>query len=111
MHPEDIKSKIRKSGVTLQGLALQNGLSPTACIRALRHPFKRAVDVISSHIGIPPHKIWPGVYDEKGKRIRKTYTHKNRLKKDKNNRKNLSCHDKKILKEKKSHNYNKETHL
>ena len=68
MHPEDIKASVRKTGTTLTALALANGLSPSACRKALSVPCPRADRAISECIGKPLHKIWPDRYDRAGNR-------------------------------------------
>lgn len=68
MHPEDIKASVRKKGTTLTKLATDNGLSPSACRKALKVPVPRADRAISACIGKPLHDIWPQRYDRKGNR-------------------------------------------
>lgn len=68
MHPEDIKASVRKKGTTLTALATTNGLSPSACRKALKVPCPRADVLIARCIGKPLHVIWPARYDRKGNR-------------------------------------------
>jgi len=58
-HREDIKAAVRKTGITLSGLALSRGLSESACRTALsgRHP--RAEAAIAEHIKVPLWELWP----------------------------------------------------
>lgn len=68
MHPEDIKASVRKQGTTLTALAVANGLSPSACRKALKVPCPRADKAIARCIGKPLHLIWPQRYDRLGNR-------------------------------------------
>lgn len=68
MHPEDIKASVRKKGTTLTALAVANGLSPSACRKALKVPCPRADEAIARCIGKPLHQIWPQRYDRQGNR-------------------------------------------
>jgi len=70
MHKEDIKAAIRKKGVTLQELALMNGLGSSSITASLYVPSPTANKIISDFIGKPMHKIWPEWYDKNGRRIR-----------------------------------------
>lgn len=68
MHREDIKAAVRKRGTTLKELALDAGLSESACRKALSVPSPRAEAVIARCIGKPLHLIWPERYDRRGGR-------------------------------------------
>lgn len=69
-HPEDIKAAIRKRGTTLSKLALDNGLSESACRAALIRPQLGPDRVISKFLGVALHVLWPDRYDEEGGQIR-----------------------------------------
>lgn len=69
MHREDIKAAVRKRGTTLKDLALRNGLSESACRKALDVPSPRAEALIAECIEKPVHEIWPDRYDVRGGRL------------------------------------------
>lgn len=69
-HPADITAAIRKRGKTLTALALENGLSESACRKALILKYAKAELVIARFINIPVHELWPDRWDGDGKRIR-----------------------------------------
>lgn len=68
MHREDIKAAVRKRGTTLKDLALQGGLSESACRKALDVPSPRAEALIAKCLKKPVHEIWPDRYDTRGGR-------------------------------------------
>lgn len=68
-HPEDIKASIRKRGTTVTKLALDHGLSGSACRLALMRPSPAGEKVISSFLGIPLQVLWPDRYDPYGRRL------------------------------------------
>lgn len=65
-HPEDIKAAVRKTGVTLTQLALENDLPEAACRVALVRPRYWAEQVIAAYLGIPPFELWPHRYTRNG---------------------------------------------
>ncbi|MCW9036244.1 MAG: helix-turn-helix domain-containing protein [Rhodospirillales bacterium] len=68
-HPEDIKAKVRKTGISLTDLALQNGLSESACRMAiLYHVSPAGEKAIADHLNINPFRIWPARYNPDGTR-------------------------------------------
>ena len=68
--PEEIKKRIRATGITLHELAIQNGFSPSAVSIVLkkRQPFVQ--EMVASHLGLRPQDIWPSRYDENGSPVR-----------------------------------------
>lgn len=68
-HPEDIKAAIRKSGITLTALALENGLAENAVRQTLLRPWPRVQAIIAARLGRRPEEIWPSRYDAQGKPI------------------------------------------
>lgn len=68
MHREDIKAAVRKTGTTLKALALEGGLSESACRKALDVPSPLAEALIAKCLDKPLHKIWPNRYDARGGR-------------------------------------------
>ncbi|WP_084462704.1 helix-turn-helix domain-containing protein [Oceanibaculum pacificum] len=58
-HPADIAAAIRKRGKTLTALALENGLSESACRKALILKYAKAELVIARFIDVSPHELWP----------------------------------------------------
>jgi len=65
-HKEDIKAEIRKTGITLTDLALENGLCASACRVALTQPLYAGEQAIADHLGLPAPALWPDRYDEQG---------------------------------------------
>ena len=57
--------------MTLTALALANGLSESACRKALVTKYAKAEIVISRFIDIPLHEIWPDRWTPEGLRIRR----------------------------------------
>lgn len=53
----------------MRALALQNGLTATACSVSLVMPFPKADRAIAKCIGVPLHELWPDRYDAKGNRL------------------------------------------
>lgn len=68
-HREDIKAAIRKRGTTVTQLALDNGLSDSACRVALVRPSPAGESVIASFLGVPLQVLWPDRYDPYGRRL------------------------------------------
>lgn len=77
-HKEDIKAAIRKRGVSLERLSLDNGLHRKACTMALFRPHFAAEMAIAEFLGVSPRQIWPQRYDADGtyhhSRSRNNYT-------------------------------------
>ena len=70
MHPEDIKSEIRKRGYTLTSLAEENGLHLTTMAAAIRsRTSERAEKIIAELLQRRPQEIWPSRYRPDGRRI------------------------------------------
>ena len=65
-HPEDIKAAIRKSGITLNGLSLESGLTASAVRFTLIRPWPRVQAIIAARLGKLPQDIWPSRYDGAG---------------------------------------------
>lgn len=63
-HPEDIKAAVRKSGITLTALALDNELPSSACRVALKKPYYVAEQAISRRLKISAKVLWPDRYDD-----------------------------------------------
>ena len=69
MHPEDVKAAVRKTGVTLSGLARDNGFSDSAGRKALYQPIPRVNRLIAKRLGKTVHEIWPEWFDSQGYRV------------------------------------------
>lgn len=69
MHAEDVKAKVRKTGVSLAKLARNNKLSDSAVRKALYEPIPRGNAVIAKHLNTSLHEIWPEWFDGTGNRI------------------------------------------
>jgi len=66
MHPEDIKSTLRKTGTTASDLARGLGVSHQAvsCVIRGRHRSLRIARRICEATGLSPDTAWPGRYPE-----------------------------------------------
>lgn len=66
MHPEDIKSTLRKTGTTASVLARGLGVSHQAvsCVIRGRHRSLRIARRICEVTGLSPDTAWPGRYPE-----------------------------------------------
>ena len=77
-HPEDVKAKVRKTGVSLAELARRAGLAPGTGARALYEPCPRMNHAIAEHLDTSVHTLWPEWFDIDGERLlrfeRKTTT-------------------------------------
>lgn len=68
-HPEDVKAKVRKTGVSLAELARRNGMAEGTGARALYEACPRMNQAIADHLDIPVHELWPEWFDANGDRI------------------------------------------
>ncbi len=66
VHPEDIKAKIRKTGVSLADLSHKLGYDRSAISRTLCQPWPAVEAAIASHLGVPAQSLWPDRYDAEG---------------------------------------------
>lgn len=69
MHPEDVKAAVRKTGITLTELALNNGLSESLARAALRRPQPSGNRVIAAYLGRKLNELWPEWFDVNGHRL------------------------------------------
>ncbi len=70
MHPADIKAAVEKKGSNLTKIALDAGLSESACRMALRNKYVPAGErAIAAYLNIAPHKLWPNRYDRDDNRV------------------------------------------
>ena len=69
-HAEDIKSAIRKSGQTCEGLAVQSGYERSAVRVALRRSWPKVEQIIARHLRLSPWDIWPSRYDANGRPLK-----------------------------------------
>lgn len=72
-HREDIKAAIRKTGVTLEALALAHKLSRSAVRQTLLRPWPRVQAIVAQHLGVAPQEIWPSRYDAFGAPLKKPH--------------------------------------
>lgn len=75
-HPEDIKSAIRKNGVTLAELCDSYGLARGSISKALREPFKKSELAIADYLSVPVQILFPTRWTVDGKRVRPRYANK-----------------------------------
>ena len=71
LHKEDIKAKVRKTGISLRQLSLNAGLKEATVRNALHRAIPTADKAIAECIGKKVHEIWPDRYDAQGNRIKK----------------------------------------
>lgn len=69
-HREDIKAAIRKTGTSLQDLALANKLSRKAVSVTLLQPWPRVEAIVAKRLGLQPQEIWPSRYGPDGRPLR-----------------------------------------
>ncbi len=69
-HREDIKAAIRKTGTTLEALALAHKLDRSAVRATLLRPWPRVQTIVAQHLGTQPQKIWPSRYGPDGLPLR-----------------------------------------
>ena len=69
-HIEDIKSSIRKTGLSCEGLAVSCGYERSAVRIALRRSWPAVQAIIARHLQLRPWDIWPSRYDESGNPLR-----------------------------------------
>lgn len=65
-HPEDVKAAVRKRGKTLTQLALEAGLSASACRTALLEPVPAGNRAIATFLDTPVQQLWPEWFDQNG---------------------------------------------
>lgn len=68
-HKEDIKAAVRKRGVALSDLSLENGLDARTCAMSLLRPIPAGNSAIADFLGQPLHALWPRWYDQQGNRL------------------------------------------
>ena len=75
-HPEDIKSAIRKRGVTLAELCEQMGVDNRAASKALAEPFTKGELAIAQYLDVPVQLLFPTRWTAEKKRVRPRYAAK-----------------------------------
>ena len=75
-HPEDIKSAIRKRGVTLAELCEQMGVDNRAASKALAEPFTKGELAIAQYLNVPVQLLFPTRWTADKKRVRPRYAAK-----------------------------------
>ncbi|MNV34430.1 DNA-binding transcriptional regulator Nlp [compost metagenome] len=62
MHPEDIKAKIHKLGLSLAELGRRHGYASGSLKSVLRTPCEPQQQVVANALGCRPEEIWPSRY-------------------------------------------------
>lgn len=61
-HPEDIKAKVHKLGLSFSELSRRNGYAAGSLKTVLRAPCKPYQQIVADALGVPPEIIWPSRY-------------------------------------------------
>lgn len=61
-HPEDIKSKLHKRGLSLSELGRRNGYASGSLKSVLRSPCRPYQKIVADALGVAPEDIWPSRY-------------------------------------------------
>ena len=68
-HPEDIKARVYKKGVTLQDIANAAKVSGDTVRKSVRVPCPKGNRVIADFLGVPLCTLWPEWYDARNNRL------------------------------------------
>jgi Ner family transcriptional regulator len=72
-HPEDIKSAVRKTGLSMEALGVLHGMHKSVTAIALLRPWPKVEAIIGARIGVCPQDIWPTRYEPDGSPKRGLY--------------------------------------
>lgn len=61
-HPEDIKSKLHKLGLSLSELGRRHGYAAGSLKSVLRSPCRPYQQIVADALGVSPKEIWPSRY-------------------------------------------------
>ncbi len=75
-HPEDIKTAIRKKGVTLSELCEQMNVAHYSASKALAEPFTKGELAIAEFFEVPVQLLFPTRWTADKKRVRPRYADK-----------------------------------
>ena len=75
-HPEDVKSAIRKTGVSLSELCEQMGIDHRSASKALAEPYTKGELAIAEYLNIPVQLLFPTRWTIDKKRVRPRYAAK-----------------------------------
>ena len=70
-HPAYVKAALAARGLTLAALAKRHDKDSSYFRVALAEPFPKALRLIARAIGSRPHEIWPTLFDEQDKAIKR----------------------------------------
>jgi lambda repressor-like predicted transcriptional regulator len=62
-HPEEIKARVRMTGVSLEQASLAHGYGKGFLSAALKRPLFAAEQIIAKLVSERPHRLWPDRYD------------------------------------------------
>ena len=68
VRPLKIRHLVEDRGTSLAALARSNGMSDAAIRYALKYPARRAEEVLSTFLELPPNVLFPDRYDKRGRR-------------------------------------------
>lgn len=71
-HPEDVKARVRKTGVSFSELGRRSGVSGDTIRKGLYVPCPKGNRVVSAYLGCPLSDLWPEWYDAHGNRLIRT---------------------------------------
>ncbi|WP_201594855.1 helix-turn-helix domain-containing protein [Psychrobacter fulvigenes] len=75
-HPEDIKTAIRKTGVTMAELCQAVGVPKSSASKALAEPFTQGEIAIAQYLEVPVQLLFPTRWTVDKKRVRPRYADK-----------------------------------
>lgn len=61
-HRVDIVAALHKRGLSVRGLSVEAGLSPSTLKNALARSYPKGERIIAEAIGLTPQQIWPSRY-------------------------------------------------
>jgi len=73
-HPAFVRAELAVRGITLTALALKHGREASYYRSALSKPFPAALRRLARAIRKRPHELWPSLFDEQDKPIKRRRT-------------------------------------
>lgn len=73
-HPADVLAALKKRGLSLARLSVENGYHPTAAGKALKQSWPAIERILAAALALTPQEIWPSRYDKDGRPKARTNT-------------------------------------